>query len=286
MKRILVCVGIISVVAAHSCSGPTEPDPYDFRYPLAVGNQWVYDYNVTAVFGEDSVQQRESGLMGVIVSDTTTFFPGALQYTLTEFFGQFPGDSSITEPQFGSPGGGIYVNMKNGLYHVQTVSLGGWNVAPKRSADSCIVRIGSLEFSSVSDMIASLGAGLISPPLSASGEGSILRLSLPYPLELGQSWTYNDSAFGGVTVIKKSVADTTRTLKMNDVEIECYMVGWEYSGSISDIEITDCISDKGLISREIVFKDIAETSYIEPYGTGEFYDLHLTYDLSEYQLTD
>lgn len=286
MKRILVCVGVLSFVAVHSCSGPTEPDHYNFRYPLAVGNQWVYEYHVTAVFDEDSVHERASGHIGAVVSDTAPFIPGRPQFTVTEFFGEYPGDSSLAETQFGDPGGGVYVGLDEGLFFVRDPSLDGWNVVPKPSRHVPGVRLGEWTFSSEADLIRSLVGSISAAPSGVTSDQSVLHMVLPYPITKGAHWTYNESAFDGATVIEKSIAEDTRIVEVNGEEVECIVVSWQYSGSFSEISISDCMSELGLVSREIILEDIEETNYANPYGTGEFYDLHMTYELSDYQLAD
>ncbi len=55
MKFLLrFCVLSAAFVFAVTCSGPTKPEHESFVYPLAVGNQWVYEYTEISTYSDST----------------------------------------------------------------------------------------------------------------------------------------------------------------------------------------------------------------------------------------
>ncbi len=256
------CVVVLVLLVGISCSGPTEPEPYDFRYPLAVGDQWVYDVTMTKDFNDDRpTKVAYSHDAGIRVIDSSLYKDGIYSYDLVEFMGAEWDESADEWNRF--------VNLDDGLYQMLSQWKVGLNLEPKPVVRGGIV-INDHRFESFSSFVHDLfrvPLGVASAPATDDEE---FHLVMPYPLRKNLTWQYRDVAFGGQMSIEKRVMGK-KTIEVPAGEFHCIRIDWVYVGHFDDVHVSDYFSDDGLVLRRIVAENIMETDYTHPYGGGEVY---------------
>jgi hypothetical protein len=276
MKTLVRAVAAMAAISAVlSCSGPTEPEHQSFVYPLELGNQWTYQYTQIRIFDGDTQTDTIQYLYNAAVVRVDTVLPGILLYEVQESF--------TDELGYDFEGMRAYINLPDGMY-IYCDGGSGWNpVLLKPSGGSNETdRIGY-----PSGSLHELSESVLFP-LCSAGEGQIeyydpVRLALPYPQKIGYRWTYVDSADAAPFGIEKEI-EGWQTVSTPAGSFNCTSIGWYYTASSLNIDITTLVSAQGLVRRSVIFYDIEITGYSYPYGTGETADYYQTWELIEYQL--
>jgi hypothetical protein len=270
VQRSVIITSILMAAAALSCSSPTEPNPYDFHYPLSVGNEWVYSVTMTKDFDDDSPDELFAELTsGIIVSDSTGVAPSGNLYDLVEFEGsEWSGTKSVWSR---------YLDLDTALYRTESFNVSGMITQPKLSTSHGF-RVGHKSFNSMPELVRYYTGGLISGNLAADVSDDAPVVVLRYPLKEKLTWVYRRMAFDSETTIYKLVAGMD-SVTVAAGEFSCVRIEWDYVGDVENVTITDYLAPEGLILRRATVSGIEEQTYSDPFGTGRTYTMVIEYAL-------
>ena len=263
---------ILATVYLVACSGPTEPDDQSFMYPLAVGNQWVYEYTEIWAYSDSTPTDTARFTITATVMSAQVILPGIVSYTIFESGKNQYGDTL--------QGFKAYVNRPEGMYAYYRSNPGPQIILPKRNP----VR------SELKGIDERLGR-LVQPsafPLPASSQSEIeyydpTPLVLPYPQRVGHQWALLDSAANGGLGVDNRIA-AWESITVAAGTFDCVSIDWIMKPPIADVEYSYHIAAVGVVSRSISLYDIEVADYSFPYGTGETADIYMKYELISYTL--
>ena len=260
-------------IGVSGCDKPVDPKVKSFIYPLAMGNQWVYDYQTITDYRGKKPNDTLTFSIAATVVGVDTILPGIYSYTV---------DATSTLPEWPTPPPeNRYVNLPDGMY-LQSSEIGAGLELPKQHAGGPAVMFRGRQFRGIQSLIASL----VGPFDMASGGRSAwydpLPLILPYPQHLGQRWACSPPGDDQTLRLDKQI--TGRETAKNSVgSFDCLLIHWIYDPPLEDIDLVDFISAEGLIRRRVEVRNLIMTDYEHPYG-GDTADVISTYELTSLQL--
>lgn len=252
MRKILILITLISILT--SCD-KKENDilPNVDSYPMTVGTEWTYDRQVI-------IKKYESETSNDIIDIDTVNFTvkvwiekdTVLNDTMSvKIFKSQENDNNWTSNQF------KYLDNE-GLRNYAYSNSGGANVFAKKSS--------SLQFGLYSDFYKTNDNGILTSDDIIFEDKSTLDIKLP--LGDNSSWTYRQPSETRILQIDKSVVGN-ETLILIGKSFACYKVIWTYLNDpvFDGIEITDWISEEGLVKRETIHDRVTLTTQDgEPIG--------------------
>jgi hypothetical protein len=271
MKSLLKAAAVAAIMGAViSCSGPTEPEDQSFVYPLALGNQWTYQYTQIRIFDGDTPTDTIQYLYHVEVTRIDTILPGILFYEVRESFTDELNDAVEAMRS--------YVNLPDGMYlYCESRFEPHWMLlkssSDAQSPGSHTRRSGTLR---------ELAESILYPPCTGEGHETEyfdpVRLVLPYPQEIGYQWVYVDSAEADLYGVDKRIA-AWQTVSTPAGTFDCVSIEWLYTNDPPLVDIETLVGSQGLIRRSVTSYDIVVTDSSHPFGTGETYDVYETWEL-------
>jgi hypothetical protein len=252
MRQILILITLISI--SISCDKKEDYIlPNVDTYPMAAGTEWTYDRQVI-------INKYESETSNNIVDIDTVNFTvkvwiekdTVLNDTMNvKIFKSRENDNNWTSNQF------KYLDNE-GLRNYAYSNSGGAIVFAKKSF--------SIKYGLLTDFYKTVDNGIV------IGDDIIFEdkptLDIKLPLGDNSSWTYRKPSETRTLQIDKSVIGK-ETLTLLGESIACYKVAWEYLNDpiFGGVEITDWISNKGLIKRETIHDRVTLTTQDgEPIG--------------------
>lgn len=238
IKQILLVVPIIGMII--SCDKKEENDtPNLDTYPMTVGTEWTYDRQVI-------IKKYESETSNKIINNDTMNFTvrvwidkdTVLNDTMNvKIFKSRENDYNWTTNQY------KYLDNE-GLRNYAYSNSGGANVFAKKSSsfkssfDSYFYRI-------------AIKHGITNKEIIIEDKPT---LDIKLPFSENTSWTYRNPSETRVLQIDKEVIGT-ETLNITGQNIACYKVSWNYlyDPVFNGVNITDWISEKGLIRRLTIY---------------------------------
>ena len=267
LSMLMTAVGL-----AVACSGPTKPEHESFVYPLAVGNQWVYEYTEISTYSDSTPTDTVRYTMTARVILADTILPGIVSYTILE-----EGANQHGEEYTGFK---AYVNMPEGMYAYYRSDPGPQFVLPKHTG------LGRVQ-NPVEYRLLWLTQPALFPFLELRLSGieyyNPTPLLLPYPQRVGHRWSVLDTAVNGFFGIDQQIAGW-ETITTPAGAFDCVAIDWIHIPPLDDVEITSYFAAEGMIRRTVSVFDIDVTTYEFPYGTGETKDIYETYELVSYTL--
>jgi hypothetical protein len=252
MRQTLILITLISILI--SCE-KKENDilPNVDSYPMTVGTEWSYDRQVIIKKYES---ETSNNIVGV---DTVNFTVKVwiekdtiLNDTMNvKIFKSQENDNNWTSNQF------KYLDNE-GLRNYAYSNSGGANVFAKKSSSIKYGLHTDFYKTGVNEILTSDDIIFEDKP----------TLDIKLPLGDNSSWTYRKPSETRKLQIDKSVVGN-ETLILNGKSYACYKVTWTYLNDpvFDGIEITDWISDKGLIKRETIHDRVTLTTQDgEPIG--------------------
>jgi len=268
---------------------PVEPKDEQFIYPLEVGNKWTYahelywfnyrldsaDYDTLNDFYSYSSIDIAEIVRNEIISDSIETF--VLRSTeIADDTTSF--DYGYTENYIN--------NREDGLYRYAYSNPGAAGfVVPKRSHNQQILFNGKY-FNNTNEIIQFYKNTIMANYYVQSDTLRMHKppiLTIKYPLEEQESgWIYSPSE-SLFEVSKKYIGRETIILPLG--EFNCYKLQWLYdfdnNGEWDDnIQFFDYITEKGLVKRTLLAKDLEILSSESPEPVGYFDEM------DEYILTE
>jgi len=281
MKYIRLITGIaILLVTLISCDKENENND-EFIYPLTAGNSWDYSREWNLYFYPDSTVEDpvyEDTL--TISADVSVTITGEVSLNDTLDAVEFHTTETVhgeTEPNIGLQ---YYNNNKDGLYEYAYKSVGPVILPKIRQAESIVFKGMNFEdFRHLSNFVQQLtpNARVVSDSLYY--ENPPVK-SLQYPLEIDAQWIFRED--NNPWRMDKKVIDR-KNVELDIGTFDCYEVKWLYDLDHDgiwdeDIWITDLISTKGLIQRNVSILRIKEVTING--ATGRLFDLVDVYSLT------
>jgi hypothetical protein len=245
IKQILILITLVSIYI--SCD-KKENDivPNVDTYPMTVGTVWTYDRQVI-------IKKYESETSNNIVDiDTINFTVKVwiekdtiLNDTMSvKVFKSRENDNNWTSNQF------KYLDIE-GLRNYGYSNPGGANVFAKKSS--------LIKYGLSADLYKTVDNGILTSDDIIFEDKPTLDIKLP--LGDNSSWTYRKPSDTRILQINKCVIGN-ETLKLLGGSFACYKVAWEYLNVpvFDGVEITDWISNKGLIKRETIHDRVTLTT--------------------------
>ena len=260
---------IFAIILIASCDkDPIGPKGnISFIYPLKVGNQWEYD-RTFSTFNfrpdtSDNNQYTDTTITSSVIIQIIKKEPAPDSSNIFVFQG------TLNENNLTIIYDSYYANLDSGLYFY-TYSDPGF-VIPKAALNhnmlfkgryfNSIREITSYITNAVPKNYVLIGSSIYeNPPLQ----------SLKYPLKSGSQWTYRYP--GNPWHIDKKILNYER-VKVPAGSFNCFKIQWLFDinqDSVWDDDIIfyDYVSEKGLIKRSILFKDIIVTGEQQPDSIG------------------
>lgn len=240
MRKILLLFTIIGAIV--SCDKNEDNDSLKVEtFPMSVGTEWTYEVqNILKKYDSDTSYKvtdvDTTNLILRVWIDKDTVLNNNLN---VKVFKARRSDFDQTYSQ--------YKYMDNdGLRNYSGVYSGG--------IDKSISLKSAINFNYYMILKNDLRSKVEAPSESESG------LDIKYPLTVNSSWTYKYPSGTDSLQIDKDVTDT-ETLSLSGQDFPCLKVSWKYlNAPFVDYEVTDWISEKGLIKRKI---DYGRIIYID-----------------------
>jgi hypothetical protein len=260
-------LAVLAAVYVFACNGPTEPDHKSFIYPLAVGNQWVYDYTETWAYSDSTPPDTARYTITTTVMVADTILPGIVSYTIVE--------NGTTQYGDELKGFKAYVNRPEGMYAYYRSRPGPQIILPKKASVSQVMEKIDERLSWLTEPSA-----FPSPAFSQSDIEYYdpARLVLPYPQRTGYRWTLVDSSVNGGLGVDNQIA-AWETITTPAGTFDCVSIDWILTPAIPNVEYSYHIGAVGVVSRCVTLFDVDITDYSYPYGTGETVDIYIKYEL-------
>ena len=267
---------LISLISCSDDDNPIVRDEDQFIYPLEIGNTWEYDshfatFNYRTIDSldypryDDSVHYYSKIKVEIVKAEKV--------YDDIETFVIRSVESGSTMQNLWSEH--YYRNNADGLYLYGYKLYGtGGNGLPKRSNSEKIIFNGKV-FDSVTEIVRSLD--MILPKTYSVTSDSIQYENPPlkiinYPLETSNVWIFRppNKPFA---ISKKLIGN--ESIDYNSQKIQCYKIEWLYDINgdnewDENISVVDFVSDKGLMKRTILMKDLAIMTSESPDVNGYF----------------
>ena len=261
-KNIIALLAIMVALCLLGCGKATEPGS-DFVYPLAVGNEWQYNFTteVSNIRGDSAAVMSlftsfMAGQSILTINDTVTVDDSIPTFTMQSYL-------VYTDAAFVDSGKTNLNNTPGGLYIFASERRTGMSLH-KPGATGLTLRQGDKYFSSPQELFAYWAGDIISPPAipdkSATNTSDAYQyyLTLAYPLAVSKTWIAIEEVFGRIT--HKSIVDFKDiTVPAGDFHAYTIRTDWEdllpMTGSPNPIRY-DYVSAEGLIKREIFNYDI------------------------------
>jgi hypothetical protein len=249
------------VAAAVGCSKSTAPEFHPFVYPLAVGNEWVYQReSITRDTQHVHPDDTARFTITVRVVQIDTLESGSIAFRL---HAANVNEENTVEGEDDA----WYQNRQDGLYCLGVRNTNQSPNATFYARPKANVNDGRLCDHSAWD-------GLLPPfPLMVRSLGQFQTdsvwydpplLVLRYPL--GGTWRYRDSTdFLGWT---DKTLTGTKKITTSAGSFDCYRINWSFQVSFRR-EVAEYFSEKGLIRRDWVMHDVDLTDS----GAVDSYDI-------------
>ena len=259
---------IFAIILITSCDkDPIGPQGSGLIYPLKVGNQWEYDRTFSTFnFRPDAsndYQYNDINITSSVIIEIIRKEPGP------DSINVFVLQGILDENNRPLVSNSYYANLDSGLYFYAYSGPG--YVTPKASLKNNMLFNGSY-FNNIREITSYI---INAVPKNYILIDSLIHeipplQSLKYPFKLGSQWTYRSP--GNPWHIEKKIL-SYETVKVPAGSFNCYKIQWLYDmnqDSVWDDNIIfyDYVSEKGLIKRSILVKDIMITGEINPEPLG------------------
>jgi hypothetical protein len=225
MKNLFFCLLSGVLVFSASCENDKNTS-MKFHYPMNPGNNWTYTQSNTVDFGDSTykliVEYSEECLEPVKLKNGVKALPCKISSSMYGASYQY------------------YTNDSSGL-KIHAYSMGNDVMAKKKiqmPLQQVLRKSIPVPFGINTDFDTLYYAN---PPM----------LSLAYPLEIGNSWTYNSFSLSGadISIIKRVAGIETVSVPAGD--FRCFKMEYKYqgSGAFDEMEMTDYYCNKGLVKR-------------------------------------
>jgi hypothetical protein len=274
--RPLFGVALSGLIVAGSlgCSKSVDSKVKSFIYPLAMGNQWVYDCQTITDFRGKKPNDTVTYSIAVTVVGVDTILPGVYSYTIRAT--SVPPDEKTPSPEK------RYVNLPDGMYVIHTHTGLSSLALPKQRERGPSVMFRGRQYQDLRALLTSLIGPLGVDAAGQSGSDDSFSLVLPYPQSRGQRWTCtqvgDDHPFG----VDKQITGS-ETVKNSAGSFDCHVIRWIYDPPMEDLDVLDFTSAEGLIRRRVEAHDMVISDYQYPYG-GDTADVVFTHELTSLQL--
>lgn len=255
-RYLFQCFLLFTILSFQLCDGSGEsviPIENDFKYPLAIGNQWTYQVKIQySDFQPDSIESLIDDYSGTF-SETITRDTLLDSITVYEIKDENEyGDSysylanendGLFQYAYGQSRIGKLIQKANSIY------IPGMNNIRLRN-DSVV-----LTFSENTKC------------LSKAAEDNIILYEEPYiiyayPLTIGKEW--DCASYLSKEVVGKVDIETACGT------FECFKIKWNYSSeTFSNIDYYEYLGQKGLIKIVYTVDDIIITTVEKPDGIGQ-----------------
>jgi len=260
-------LAITATACLFACSGPTEPDNQSIVYPLAMGNQWEYNYTEIWTYSDETPPDTARFTVTAKVVASQSIVPGVVAYTIYEHAtNQY--DESVE-------GFKAYINRPEGMYAFYRSEPGPTLVLPKRS----------LRVRTIDERLASV----LSPmpfPAMATDFGikyyDPAPLILPYPQRDRFRWTLFDSESNGGLGVDMQI-DGWESVNVPTGTFNCVAIDRILVPPISTVEYRNYIGPVGLVARTVNAYDVGVGTYEFPWG-DKTADISTTLELTSYTL--
>lgn len=256
---------ILLLCLALGCSDEDNPlgkEGDEFVYPLRLGNLWEYERTFDLFnFRPDTLEVPHfdtsiSAIVRIHVLGSKTLPGDKKVLVLQESINEEGGVDTISES--------YYQNEDDGLYFYGYRGPG--YVIPKASTRGRIYFAGQY-FGHIREVTAFLEKAI---SISTASDTVIYEQpplkSLPYPLEVGESWTYREA--GQPFKIIKTVVGTDSVAVPWGTE-ECFKIQWQIHIN-TNVEFYDYVSALGLVRRHIIYRDLIITGEHGPQPIGRY----------------
>ncbi len=248
-------------------------------FPLPVGVRWSYQGHI---FGIDLLTGDSSFSLTTIselsVDSTTSGSDSTVLHALKQ--------KMIASDGYECEENMFFENTADGLFFHGSDRVCGVGPFPMKPVPQSSLYFHRRIFNSPSELFAYI---LPDGPLSGYAGSENQRgpeyppvLSLKYPLQIGQRWTYREP--GNPFAIDKLVS-FDETLTTGAGTFECLRVQWlhdlDADGSWDgDIDFRDWIAEEGLIRREIIVREVLRTDVNgEVVGVEDYFRQHTLTDI-------
>ncbi len=284
MQITILVVITILVLGMLGCGKAVDPTS-DFKFPLAVDNNWKYDYSQTAsnIRGDSAAiaSRLKVGMHGqahIIVRDYID--PGIDSIPTFEMQSVF-----IVNDVVNTDIGYTYLNNTSaGLIIYESNNRFGFTLH-KPTQPEYYLEFESKRYSSIHELINSQeldGSVLDAPTFKPADENDYTTLM--YPLAIGRTWiaTYATS----IGFLKKTIQGF-EDITVPAGEFSCYVIDSRWETAIegelmSSVRRADYFSSEGLIKREILYPDV---HFLDETNTLlGIVDLHTNYELTSFVL--
>lgn len=264
-----LCLLIFAIILITSCDkDPIGPKGTGFIYPLKVGNQWEYDRTFSTFnFRPDSSNNNpyiDTTITSSVIIKIIKKEPAPDSINIFVFQG------ILKENNIWLYYNSNYANLDSGLYFYANGGAGF--VIPKATPSSRIIFKGRY-FNNIREITSYITNAI--PKNYILTDSSIYEnppplQSLKYPLKIGSQWTFRYS--GNPWNIDKKNLNYER-VKVPAGSFTCLKIQWLFdinqdSTWDDDIIFYDYVSEKGLIKRSILYKDIIATGEQQPEPLG------------------
>ncbi|HID39749.1 MAG TPA: hypothetical protein EYP36_09590 [Calditrichaeota bacterium] len=265
MRKIVLTLSGLMVLL--SCQNDNNPPP-QFKYPLAVGNQWEYRRLFWGTnFRPDSLADF------VTFPDTLVFYAQVKDTVRLEDNREAIPLSAVTDDE-GYPSIRFYRQDESALYEVAYLPSGYLPIFPKKNGVT--YKFKGKNYTSLAQLSKVLGEGL--PAVHLFRGDSLVyntppRMALKYPLFVGSRWNLTDGDFR----IEKNIIDYG-PVNVAAGDFEAYTIQWLYYFENAekpdpDLALFDFISKQGLIKRRMRALNVAVTIQTgEEVGYFDLYD--------------
>lgn len=271
--RLVLAVSGMLVAVFVGCDKPVDPRVESFIYPLAMGNQWVYDYQTITDYRGKKPNDTVTYSIKAAVVRVDTILPGIYSYALL---------ATSELPEWPTPPPEQhYLNLPDGMYLKRSYT-GTSMVLPKPHRAGHGVTFQGHQYEDLQTLLTTLIGPPGVAPASQSAVTDSFSLVLPYPQNLGQRWTCTQIGDDQIIGVDMLIAGA-ETVKNSAGSFDCHMIQWIYVPPMEDLAVVDFTSAGGLIRRRIEAHNLIEPSHEVPYD-GDTVDIVATYELTSVQL--
>ena len=226
-------------------------------YPVAIGNEWLYDYS--GKFLTASGEEKNYNYEIRVKIEKDTVLNDTMNVLIFKAFDSYPENVSTSYMFMDTAG------LKNYAYENPGMNVFALNQPEQFLFQTFHTSIKKKSFNS-NDIFYE----------------SIPRLNLPLPLHGDSKWTYLEPSGSINWQIDKEVVGI-ENISLHGKNYTCFKVRWIYvkSSLSSTPEITDWICEKGLVKRVTVLKDASLT---DEYG-AEIEQADVTEELTVKEIT-
>ena len=242
MKFKIIFLIIFMILGCGNPSGPTVNPFESFTYPLEVGNIWTYE---TATYFSNFIPDTAELLFpdiqkGSISIEVTDF--DSVQIGIELFILQSVTYDSLTQDLDSAVF--LFNNEPDGLYEFAN---SGGNLAVPISQPPAIKNL--LDYYTHKKQAPSHRSSiLIDQP----------KQSLKFPIRIKSQWMFLDPESNLFGIDKKVIS--YRFLDTKIGKEFCFVVEWIYDFE-KEISVLDYFSEKGLLKRTIIYKNVEITNY-------------------------